>query len=298
MRLKKAFTLIELLVVIAIIAILAAILFPVFAQAKAAAKKAAATSNLKQCGTATILYNDSNDDTFAMVGYSNGTNGVIPIAGSATPKYIYSVFDVTMPFSKSKELFQDPADNQTVAWRDVILPKFGAGVESPQKLVYLGMSPNFAIFEDTAVLTAAGGSRPNSTTEGDPVVSASALGAPSDTALFYTTSYTAKGANNKFFDSGKFNNWIPQAARNSSALGLAAYEKGSKYDFGRHNFAGAPRHSDGVIIVFSDTNTKYKQGTSKLNGSCFVGTTEFQPYYLPFDINGIPDGICEPNNGK
>ena len=49
---KKAFTLIELLVVIAIIAILAAILFPVFAQAKEVAKKTASMSNMKQIGTA------------------------------------------------------------------------------------------------------------------------------------------------------------------------------------------------------------------------------------------------------
>lgn len=61
---KKAFTLIELLVVIAIIAILAAILFPVFAQAKEAAKKTQAISNVKQMGTSTLIYAADYDDTF------------------------------------------------------------------------------------------------------------------------------------------------------------------------------------------------------------------------------------------
>lgn len=60
---KKAFTLIELLVVIAIIAILAAILFPVFAQAKEAAKKTAGLSNTKQVGLALAMYGGDNDDT-------------------------------------------------------------------------------------------------------------------------------------------------------------------------------------------------------------------------------------------
>jgi prepilin-type N-terminal cleavage/methylation domain-containing protein len=60
--LRKAFTLIELLVVIAIIAILAAILFPVFAQAKEAAKKTASLSNVKQIGTATMIYAADYDD--------------------------------------------------------------------------------------------------------------------------------------------------------------------------------------------------------------------------------------------
>lgn len=63
---KKAFTLIELLVVIAIIAILAAILFPVFAQAKVAAKKASDLSNLKQIGTGTMIYGTDNDDLFPL----------------------------------------------------------------------------------------------------------------------------------------------------------------------------------------------------------------------------------------
>lgn len=62
--LRKAFTLIELLVVIAIIAILAAILFPVFAQAKEAAKNTQLLSNVKQSGTSVILYSTDSDDLF------------------------------------------------------------------------------------------------------------------------------------------------------------------------------------------------------------------------------------------
>jgi prepilin-type N-terminal cleavage/methylation domain-containing protein len=68
---KRAFTLIELLVVIAIIAILAAILFPVFAQAKIMAKKASDLSNNKQINTSTIMYASDNDDLYP---FQSGAN--------------------------------------------------------------------------------------------------------------------------------------------------------------------------------------------------------------------------------
>src|SRR5882724_3775291 len=61
---RRAFTLIELLVVIAIIAILAAILFPVFAQAKEAAKKTACLSNTKQIALGLQMYMNDNDDSY------------------------------------------------------------------------------------------------------------------------------------------------------------------------------------------------------------------------------------------
>jgi len=68
MKSTKAFTLIELLVVIAIIAILAAILFPVFAQAKVAAKKISCLSNVKQMATAAQLYLADYDDNYPIAG--------------------------------------------------------------------------------------------------------------------------------------------------------------------------------------------------------------------------------------
>ena len=98
---KKAFTLIELLVVIAIIAILAAILFPVFAQAKKSAKAIVTVSNLKQVGTAFKMYVADNDDNYPTFGTLD--SGCIPGFqwGGAAGGWAYSVY----PYTKSGEIY-------------------------------------------------------------------------------------------------------------------------------------------------------------------------------------------------
>ncbi|MFW5697319.1 MAG: prepilin-type N-terminal cleavage/methylation domain-containing protein, partial [Fimbriimonadaceae bacterium] len=100
MQRSKAFTLIELLVVIAIIAILAAILFPVFAQAKVAAKGAASLSNMKQQAIAQQMYANDYDDWLVYGWWEPSATA----DGNAT-HWVQRV----LPYIKNDEIFVDPS---------------------------------------------------------------------------------------------------------------------------------------------------------------------------------------------
>lgn len=93
---RSAFTLIELLVVIAIIAILAAILFPVFSQAKLAAKKSKSLSQMRQLGISVMMYAADYDDHFVPA-----TNR--PVLWPAEEAIIWT--QVLQPYVKNKDIF-------------------------------------------------------------------------------------------------------------------------------------------------------------------------------------------------
>ena len=140
MKKLKAFTLIELLVVIAIIAILAAILFPVFAQAKLAAKKTVALSNAKQLATANLIYQGDYDDAVVKewFGFPSGCDWGAVAWG--TPGAFYSWRYAMEPYTKSKGLLQDPT-NPFQPENFWTLAYDGQGVAGADKF----LSSNFAV---------------------------------------------------------------------------------------------------------------------------------------------------------
>lgn len=130
---RRAFTLIELLVVIAIIAVLAAILFPVFAQAKTAAKKTANLSNLRQIGLAVTMYVGDHD------GYPMMSSPSTTTPRTRWPDYIYA-------YVKNEPIFNSPlapGEMFTKAWAHNPNAKYG------------GYGYNHQYFGNTRILFAA-----------------------------------------------------------------------------------------------------------------------------------------------
>ena len=106
---NRAFTLIELLVVIAIIAILAAILFPVFAQAKSAAKASVDMSNMRQITIAAELFKEDHEGNYPKGWFNDEVGG----EQTGQPDPFWGWDSMLIPYIKSKGLYQSPLDSES-----------------------------------------------------------------------------------------------------------------------------------------------------------------------------------------
>ncbi len=123
---RRGFTLIELLVVIAIIAILAAILFPVFAQAREKARSTSCLSNFKQVALAHLMYVQDNDEKLAPFMWGPGDGGF-----SYNPATCFTWPQMVQPYVKSWPLFRCPSDpyaNDAQSFTNM-----GIGANDPQR---------------------------------------------------------------------------------------------------------------------------------------------------------------------
>lgn len=156
---SRAFTLIELLVVIAIVALLAAILLPVFAGAKASAQATAGLNNVRQLGLAQALYRAEYEDRFPLTAY-------------ATPTGFVLWHDLTDPYVKNKGIWHCPGSSvSTFDLSGAITSHFGYNVR---------FLTDFALDFSNA--------------DGHRAVSESQIGSPSETLVLVSARSSTQGS--------------------------------------------------------------------------------------------------------
>src|SRR5437016_3526701 len=132
---RQGFTLIELLVVIAVIAILAAILFPVFARAREKARQATCLSNQKQIAAAVLMYMGDYDEAFPFVldcsanftdgSVNTGDNGKSPVVPGVTGQEPqFQLVNVVAPYVKNANIWYCPSIGPDYVWEAYV--KVGA----------------------------------------------------------------------------------------------------------------------------------------------------------------------------
>ncbi len=272
MRKLSAFTLIELLVVIAIIAILAAILFPVFAQAKLAAKKSSDLSNVKQLGLSTMLYTNDSDGTYPMSVYDTQAAALTPGSGHV----VATVYDVLMPYMKNTGILQSPVNSPGINFAGAppdpsVLTR--VGLRGQGNFKYASYAPNFSLFEDPALELGVLGQVVA------PTVNESQLSQVTMTVAFYTGRYVT------------LTDTVP--ARYSQYC-KDNWPKSAQEAFGTNNFPGDDQFMNGVNVAWADGHGKFVQWNASIPVTSPTGCgAEAKPcatYHMPCDFSGIPDG--------
>ncbi|MBN9501390.1 MAG: hypothetical protein BGO01_01075 [Armatimonadetes bacterium 55-13] len=269
---RRAFTLIELLVVIAIIAILAAILFPVFAQAKGAAKKTACLSNAKQYILANMQYHADYDD-MAPPSQTVGSYDANP----TNPDQ--AVGNVVMPYMKNFDILRSPADPAGDSERDAdLINPASVSYGKAQHQLNLALKANYGYNVEYFSVMCYDPSAPNAfravpQSMGSPAQPASTIYAI-NSVWDRTSSGSPRGGGNWALD-------MPCRRYTDGSDSLPASPTGSRWWFGGWNpsnpnawnvFGGVwPWHTSGQIAntVFADGHAKGLR-TSAVSAGCDV----------------------------
>ena len=269
---RRGFTLIELLVVIAIIAILAAILFPVFAQAREAARKTSCLSNTKQIGLGAMMYNQDYDEMYPCNSWDtpaignaghDGVAGANYLTGTQWPWRI-------MPYLKNRQIFvcpSDPAAGKS-GWRGYQVTGSGCdtawGVPTP-----ISYGHNQHLFGYGAA-----------TTIGQTGPGPSCFGPAPDWAVFYkpqslasvptpASTYMMGDYGRGYMETWWVNNLRASAYTdryNQSAPGGGATADNTEPWRSRRLLPNVSRHQLGSNITYADGHSKWRSGHAIMSG--------------------------------
>lgn len=229
-RSGRGFTLIELLVVIAIIAILAAILFPVFAKAREAARTSSCVSNLKQIGIAAQMYSQDYDELVVPLSYTGA-------AGVTTPDNLgaFRWAWLLQPYLKNLQIRTCPSDKSD--------PNGYNKPSDPNYGYYVGLFPSYGYNSDYFVPDPDGAYGP---IPGAPI-SLAAIGSPASTLMFADSTYStaaAAGTPDTAFHNGYYRVSPPSAWTGAPPL--------TRTSFGYV----WPRHSERANVLWADGHVK------------------------------------------
>lgn len=296
--LKKAFTLIELLVVIAIIAILAAILFPVFAQAKEAAKKTVCLSNQKQLGTCLQLYLNDFDDMYMMTSWAED-----PLVGL---NYKVHWSYLVQPYVKNVNIFVCPSDPKPQTPNDPIhdlqVPKFSYVNNYGVMPAHDYMPVNSALFGTPAnliVMTerrwSISNKNPNSPdivgawkgtdawVPGQPCTNVETLG----NVATNPDNNTAPGTYTYVTEAEALSAVDPNSTEDPNVGPVAG---DNRYEIARVQW---DRHSGGGNYIFADTHARYEKLSRTLDPTNYQWGEYFYPSPAPKTFaDGSPWGSC------
>jgi prepilin-type N-terminal cleavage/methylation domain-containing protein/prepilin-type processing-associated H-X9-DG protein len=217
---RRGFTLIELLVVIAIIAILAAILFPVFAQAREKARQTQCLNNTKQLATAVYMYVQDYDETYAPNLY------IMP------PNIAYSFYDLHVPYMKNDGVMVCPSDGNPLFFQTFLqqcsIPYTAA------RNIRFSYNGNFCLF--------------NNGTSARPVWAMAAIPKPAETVAFYDGVLMCN-FNSPIYDPGSRANYNSTAKppRHSEGVNVAYADGHAKWQKARKQ--ASSRDADGWVVA-------------------------------------------------